>query len=107
MKIERIYYKHYRYFDNEHNENILMRFSDTLKPYTRGEMKWQPTCKGGLTECHLILTNSQDIVGIAECSLKDNFNYRLGRAIAYGRAMKKYIALQKAHISAEMDVFYQ
>lgn len=90
MKIEYVYYKHWRYFDNTLNKCSVMNQPDIPCRYTRGQTKWQPTCMGGLTECHLVLENEIEIVGIAECSLKDNFVYALGRTIAYGRAMKQY-----------------
>lgn len=98
MEIERVYYKHYRYFDTEHNGNFVTDDVEIIRPYTRGQTAWQPTCKGGRTECHLIVNEQLEIIGVANCSLKDNFNYRLGRAIAFGRAMKKYnIILRHQH----------
>ena len=88
MEIERIYYKHYRYLDREQNE--ALKYMDILRPYTRGKTEWQPTARGGATKCYLVLDNGEEIVGIANCSRKDNFNYNIGREIARGRAEKEY-----------------
>jgi hypothetical protein len=89
MEIEHIYYKHWRYFDKEQNDDSLL-YMNILRPYTRRETEWQPTARGGKTECHLVLSDGTEIVGTAECSKKDNFNYSIGRQIAHGRAVKKY-----------------
>ncbi len=44
---------------------------------------------GGKTRCFLYLGAGINIVGQATCSMSDNFCYKTGREIAYGRAMKK------------------
>ena len=50
---------------------------ENIKPYERG----------GMTQCNLIDEGGSVVgVGIAVCSWADNFNYRIGRAIAVGRA---------------------
>ena len=45
-----------------------------------------------LWRTHNIIPESKEIeyfsIGIAKCSLKDNFTKRIGRAISYGRAVK-------------------
>ena len=54
-----------------------------------------PNSKGGSTYCSLV-DETQDIrsrvvgYGTARCSLEDNFNKGIGRAIALGRAFKDY-----------------
>lgn len=100
-EIERIYYKHYRYKEElyklgkylkEKFEYGTMGYEiQNALSYTRGKTKWRPSCNGGKTECHIVLSNGVELVGIAECSLKDNFVYKIGRDIAYGRAMKQYL----------------
>ena len=89
MEIERVYYKHYRYRKNMVNQLVM---GVLRKPYhyQKGTTKWEPSCKGGATECHLVLDNDEEIVTVAECSLKDNFVYAIGRNIAYGRALKVF-----------------
>ena len=45
--------------------------------------------KGGKTIAHIYDVNDKLVAtGIAECSNNDNFNYRIGRDIALGRALK-------------------
>lgn len=83
MDIKKVYYKHYRWEYCGDNNYVIAPYSRTLKQF-------YPESNGGETECHLVLQDNSEIIGIAECSLKDNFNYKIGRAISYGRAMKKY-----------------
>ena len=85
MEIEKVYYKHYRYPADWSYEKLGMQ------PYSRRKTKWQPTCKGGRTICYLVLSNDNMVCGYADCSEKDNFSYKIGRQIAYGRAMKRYL----------------
>ena len=82
MEIKKIYYKHYRYQELP----VLL----DLHHYNRRKSVWQPSTKGGKTECHLLLEDDSEIVAIAECSFQDNFCYRTGRLIAFGRATKQY-----------------
>jgi len=101
MKVKKVYYRHYRYatINGQIDFDALIY---GLQHYNRRKTKWQPSTKGGKTECHLVLEDDSEIVGIAECSLQDNFNYKIGRQIAFGRAVKKYnfwlqqVAMQKA-----------
>ena len=93
MNISRIYYKHYRY---KHNMPVSVH-DVGLRHYTQGKTKWQPACRGGKTECHLVLDNDTEIVGVAECSPKDAFVYKVGRDISLGRAMKKFCYWQQAN----------
>jgi hypothetical protein len=90
MKVIRTIYEHWRYpkADNEHNiENFYD--PDRLYRYKRNFKTFVPSCKGGLTICRLVLDNGDEIIGTAHCNLVDNFNYRLGRKIAHGRALKR------------------
>lgn len=50
-----------------------------------------PQARGGMTRC-LFMDNAGTIVasGTALCSLSDNFNYHVGRAIALERATHKF-----------------
>ena len=43
--------------------------------------------KGGLTKVFITDNNGHTCEGISKCSLKDNFNKRLGLSIAIGRAL--------------------
>ena len=45
------------------------------------------SCRGGVTTAEVIFED-RVFVGEANCSQKDNFCKRIGREIAYGRAMK-------------------
>ncbi len=51
--------------------------------------------KGGKTRCFLYLGGGINIVGQATCSMSDNFCYKTGREIAYGRAMKKLREMER------------
>ena len=44
--------------------------------------------RGGQTECIIILPDGTEIKGKARCSKKDNYCKRIGRDIAFGRALK-------------------
>lgn len=48
---------------------------------------WEPSPRGGMTICFQ-LANDGTLVyaGVALCSPRDNFSYRVGRRIAQGRA---------------------
>jgi len=56
--------------------------------YMRGVSTWQPSERGGVTACFVYSEDVEEPVamGLAFCSIKDNFSYRLGRQIAIGRA---------------------
>ena len=84
-------YKHYRIsnlFESEAprkgrpGSNILCRY------YTRGHNTIVPLPRGGKTICEIFNQKNALIAsGEAHCSMRDNFNYRIGRRIAQGRAM--------------------
>lgn len=86
MKVKKVYYKHYRYYDFNGHPDLYY----PLHHYNRRKSEWQPSTKGGKTECHLVLEDDYEIVAIAECSLQDNFCYKTGRLISFGRATKQY-----------------
>ena len=50
---------------------------------------WQPHGRGGITYCQLVEDGEVVAQGVAYCSPKDNFCYRVGRDIARGRAEKQ------------------
>ena len=89
MKVKKVYYRHYRYatINGQIDFDALVY---GLQYYNRRKTKWQPSTKGGKTECHLVLEDNSEIVAISECSLRDNFNYKIGRQVAFDRAVKKY-----------------
>lgn len=100
MNVKKVYYKHYRYFNFNGHPDLYY----PMQYYNRRKSVWQPSTKGGKTECHLVLEDDSEIVAVAECSLQNNFNYKIGRQIAFGRAVKKYhlwleqVAMQKADL---------
>ena len=94
MNVKKVYYKHYRY----EVSGTVPRY----RWYKRRSKEFKVYPYGGVTECHLVLEDNSEIVAIAECSMQDNFNYKIGRQISLGRAMKKYhfwleqVSMQKA-----------
>jgi hypothetical protein len=51
---------------------------------------WEPLPRGGYTLCTIYDDDENELaIGVAECNPLDSFCYRIGRAIALGRAMKK------------------
>lgn len=76
-----------------------------LIPYSRGDgwvakssgmggNTWdniRPLERGGKTLCEMVDEDGKVIVsGVSVCSFSDHFNYRMGRRIAFGRAMSDY-----------------
>ena len=68
-----------------------------LKHYRRGKdsknqplTPWTPRERGGMTICYLYQKDNDNFIGMgmAHCSLKDQFCYRIGRLISEGRARK-------------------
>jgi len=60
-----------------------------LNRYYRSKPNFKPASKGGAVICRIFKSETaknQIAEGLAECSMSDNFNYKLGRAIALGRA---------------------
>ena len=103
MKIERMYFQHYRVPKSKTHAAILdfvsavsgHGYNKKYYRYSRRKTEWQPAVNGGKTECHLVLDNGVEIVGVAECSMQDNFCYATGREISKGRALKKFAYYQK------------
>ena len=52
--------------------------------------RWQPLPRGGYTLC-MVYDDNRELVatGVAECSPKDSFCYKVGREIAHGRMLQQ------------------
>ena len=83
----RVTYKHYR-VDRETGDLLHYQRPHTKTNGVRVKPKFKPAERGGLTTCTLI-DGETATVGHATCSEKDAFCYRIGREIAYGRALKR------------------
>jgi hypothetical protein len=60
---------------------------NVYRHYRKADHNWQPGPKGGRTLCFLMDEDGNlASVGIARCSHKDGFCYRLGREISEGKA---------------------
>ena len=58
--------------------------------HVKGVSNWQPGSNGGEVICYIY--NQCNVVvscGHSTCHWKDNFNPRIGRAISFGRALKR------------------
>lgn len=75
----KVYVSHYRY-DGE----------GELRRYLRSKPNdFEPSPFGGETVVEIVdQRTGVSATGIAFCSTKDQFNYKMGRKIAFGRAMK-------------------
>ena len=67
-----------------------------LSLYERGKgfkiinKTFPPTSKGGAVFCDILDKGGSLLAqGVADCSYADNFNYKIGREIALGRAKKQ------------------
>ena len=61
----------------------------TMTRYHRGRSLWPPAERGGHTMCYIEDEAGTLLgLGVARCSMKDAFCYRIGREIARGRALK-------------------
>ena len=83
-------YKHYRIARNARVIPEKGRPPEALlyRHYSAGTNNKKPAERGGKTVCEIF--NQKNILlasGEAYCSMRDNFNYRIGRRIAQGRAM--------------------
>jgi hypothetical protein len=100
----RFVYKHYRFYrrfyarrrapapmgDDSYEGTTFWGRHGLAHHYQRGISLWSPTERGGYTFCFVYEGDdaSEPIaVGLAECSPKDAFCYRLGREISRGRAL--------------------
>lgn len=57
--------------------------------YYRSKPNFKASPRGGVVLCRIFKSDRAKVpiaTGSAECSMSDNFNYKLGRAIALGRA---------------------
>ncbi len=52
------------------------------------EAGYQPLPHGGRTFCTLIFPGGTEVGGVADCSIRDPYNKKIGRDIALGRALK-------------------
>lgn len=103
-----VYFQHYRipemYLDKDFlrtvdalhrakpTPQLLFRYSPHHSEFIDGGFfpsDCTPAVRGGMTRCILVDEDGSEYVGTATCSLHDNFCYRIGREIAYGRAMAK------------------
>jgi hypothetical protein len=87
MKVEKVYYRHYRYFQYDDFSTSPERY------YRSGSMKHQfePSTLGGKTECVAIIShgeNTYELVATAVCNPKDRFCYKLGKELAYFRLQR-------------------
>jgi hypothetical protein len=80
MELDRVVVEYYR----------IVSGKGLVRYFRKGKRDFVPETKGGMTICKLILEDGREITGVANCSKKDNFNYRLGYRIAVGRAEKIY-----------------
>lgn len=109
MEIVKTYYKHYRYVDYLETsckkavkngkldwyigglslDAKLYGYTFRTQPwrwYSKQKTWWTPTPRGGMTECHLVLSNGHELIGKAVCSQKDNFCYKTGRDLSLENA---------------------
>ncbi len=94
----KVTYKHYRIHKAPWNEKMPLKgrplpeylaYYPTRKTRKEQRQRWSPFPKGGKTVCEIVLDDGRTFMGVAHCSMADNFCYRLGRKIAYGRAKAK------------------
>lgn len=84
----KIYVTHFRYTDGYKLHPILK--NPVLMPAKEiRESKLGFHSKGGMTEVFVTLSDGREALGHALCSRKDNFNRKIGRNIALGRALKE------------------
>ena len=89
----RIEYSHYRVPRNRDTSKGEPPLCSLYKYYRGYKMK--PNEKGGKTVCRIYHGDELVSIGTATCSMSDNFCYRIGREIAYGRACKKMAESEK------------
>lgn len=105
MKVVRTIYEHYRFpQENEYNLDFGYLPSRNYR-YKRNFKTFEPSCKGGVTICRLVLDDGEEIIGVAHCNKtdKNNFSYRLGRKIAYGRAHKVFVRKYQDDLKQQFD----
>jgi len=80
MKQMYAYFRHFR---------INKATGELERYYQRGNGRFKPDEHGGMTHCAIIGRDGVILAeGRAVCSQRDAFNYRIGRDIARGRALK-------------------
>lgn len=79
-------YQHLRDFPWRTNQFATVPFRTTGDLKRRG---LSPATKGGMTVCHVYDPSGEHVLSAwAHCNPKDNFNRKIGRQIALGRAVK-------------------
>ena len=74
--------------------------SNVLHWYVRGEgfvslaKDTSLSSRGGMTICYIYEDKTLISTGRSKCSYADNFNYKIGRDIAVGRAEKELVRAQ-------------
>lgn len=84
----KITFEHYRISKDDPTKTLQRYYPSKFKT------NFTPIEKGGATVC-TIETDTLRIVRRADCSSKDNFCYKTGREIAFGRARKAYETLSE------------
>lgn len=74
--------EHFRFIESAELPGLY-----NLVRYRRSTPPGRPLERGGVTRVNLTLADGQVFQGVAVCSLKDGFSYRMGRQIAVGRAV--------------------
>lgn len=69
--------------------------TDGLRTHTSSEI----SPFGGRTTCKITLADGVEAWGVAECSNRDNYNKKIGRDIALGRALKNLSARAEEPLS--------
>lgn len=59
-----------------------------MSRYIRSCPNFRPLERGGITICILEI-DGKTYKGVAKCSFSDQFNYKIGRDIATGRALRE------------------
>jgi hypothetical protein len=99
--VKRVVFQHYRVPDDmvmprikgwpdpkgEPSERILFH-------YRKGVDRWTPSLFGGKTVCMIETTDGWFKTAEAMCSLSDPFSYKVGREIAYTRALEMALNVQ-------------
>ncbi|MFA5166604.1 MAG: hypothetical protein WC449_04960 [Candidatus Paceibacterota bacterium] len=104
MKVIRVIYEHWRYPEQNNKRNTDNLYtSDRLYRYKRNFKTFVPSGRGGMTICRLVLEDGREFVGVAHCNTIDNFNYRLGRKIAFGRVWKELLKERQLELKQQFD----
>ena len=91
-----VFYYHYRVGENGGLWRYCHNDRETGNKWRGGWNQGEPRPRGGATICVLRPASTgaygfyDPIVRVAVCSNKDQFNYKLGRTIAHGRAVDAF-----------------